>query len=132
MDFGVWPESAIRLSPRSLSVGNRKKGRWFPLRHGSLCSTHTHPCEESTVGFSEVAALGRLGLLFNVLMTFNVAAPGFFLWLLGPKYSELRGLIGWVVLTACINYIAEAFCGRILPNYRQNIEICLERIYSAG
>jgi hypothetical protein len=38
-------------------------------------------------------------------MTFNVAAPGFFLWLLGPKYSELRGLIG-VVLTACINYIA--------------------------
>ena len=35
-----------------------------------------------------------------------MAAPGFFLWLLGPKYSELRGLIGWVVLTACINYIA--------------------------
>jgi O-antigen/teichoic acid export membrane protein len=98
----------------------------------------------NTVGIAEVAALGRLGLLFNVLMTFNVvivepyvarlrserllltyfrlialaaigcialvlfsfAAPGFFLWLLGPKYEELRGLIGWVVLTACINYIA--------------------------
>jgi O-antigen/teichoic acid export membrane protein len=98
----------------------------------------------NTVGIAEVAALGRLGLLFNVLMTFNIvivepyiarlqserllltyfrliaiaviccvtlvllsfAAPGLFLWLLGPKYSELRGLIGWVVLTACINYIA--------------------------
>jgi hypothetical protein len=98
----------------------------------------------NTVSIAEVAALGRLGLLFDVLMTFNVvivepymarlqsdrllltyfrliafaaigcivlilfsfAAPGFFLWLLGPKYSELRGLIGWVVLTACINYIA--------------------------
>jgi O-antigen/teichoic acid export membrane protein len=98
----------------------------------------------NTVSIAEVAALGRLGLLFNVLMTFNVvivephiarlhrgkllptylrfvglalggcialvllsfAAPSIFLWLLGPKYSELKGLIGWVVLTACINYIA--------------------------
>jgi O-antigen/teichoic acid export membrane protein len=98
----------------------------------------------NTVSIAEVAALGRLGLLFNVLMTFNVvivephiarlnrgkllhtylrfiglalvgcvalvlfsfAAPGVFLWLLGPKYSELKSLIGWVVLTACINYIA--------------------------
>jgi O-antigen/teichoic acid export membrane protein len=98
----------------------------------------------NTVSIAEVAALGRLGLLFNVLMTFNVvivephiarlqrgrllltyirliglaligatalvlfsfAAPSVFLWLLGPKYSQLRSLIGWVVLTACINYIA--------------------------
>jgi hypothetical protein len=98
----------------------------------------------NTVSIAEVAALGRIGLLFNVLMTFNVvlvepyiarlqsnkllytyfrlialaaigctvlvlfsfAAPFVILWLLGPKYSELRGLIGWVVLTACINYIA--------------------------
>lgn len=98
----------------------------------------------NTLSIAEVAALGRLGLLFNVLMTFNVvlvepyiarlqrdrllfiylrlialaligatalvlfsfAAPSVFLWLLGPKYSELRTLIGWVVLTACINYIA--------------------------
>lgn len=29
------------------NVANRKKGGWFPLRDGSLCSTHAHPCEES-------------------------------------------------------------------------------------
>lgn len=29
------------------NVGNRKKGGWFPLQYGSLCSTFAHPCEES-------------------------------------------------------------------------------------
>jgi len=29
------------------NVGNRKKGGWFPLEDGSLCSTHAQPCEES-------------------------------------------------------------------------------------
>lgn len=29
------------------NVGNRKKGGWFPLKDGSLCSTHASPCEES-------------------------------------------------------------------------------------
>ncbi|OCB01600.1 hypothetical protein BBC27_03045 [Acidithiobacillus ferrivorans] len=29
------------------NVGNRKKGGWFPLKDGSLCSTHTLPREES-------------------------------------------------------------------------------------
>lgn len=29
------------------NVGNRKKGGWFPLKNGSLCSTHAQPCEES-------------------------------------------------------------------------------------
>jgi hypothetical protein len=29
------------------TVGNRKKGGWFPLRQGSLCSTFAQPCEES-------------------------------------------------------------------------------------
>jgi uncharacterized protein (TIGR02646 family) len=29
------------------NVGNRKKGGWFPLKNGSLCSTYTDPCEES-------------------------------------------------------------------------------------
>jgi uncharacterized protein (TIGR02646 family) len=29
------------------TVGNRKKGGWFPLRPDSLCSTYEHPCEES-------------------------------------------------------------------------------------
>jgi uncharacterized protein (TIGR02646 family) len=29
------------------NVGNRKKGGWFPLRDGSLCSSFADPCEES-------------------------------------------------------------------------------------
>lgn len=29
------------------NVGNRKKGGWFPLKDGSLCSTYTSRCEES-------------------------------------------------------------------------------------
>ena len=29
------------------NVGNRKKGGWFPLREGSLCSTAANRCEES-------------------------------------------------------------------------------------
>ena len=29
------------------NVGNRKKGGWFPLKQGSLCSTHAVQCEES-------------------------------------------------------------------------------------
>lgn len=29
------------------NVGNRKKGGWFPLKNGSLRSTHAQPCEES-------------------------------------------------------------------------------------
>lgn len=29
------------------NVGNRKKGGWFPLHAGSLCSTYVAPCEES-------------------------------------------------------------------------------------
>jgi uncharacterized protein (TIGR02646 family) len=29
------------------NVGNRKKGGWFPLKQGSLCSTYEAPCEES-------------------------------------------------------------------------------------
>lgn len=29
------------------NVGNRKKGGWFPLQQGSLCSNYQNPCEES-------------------------------------------------------------------------------------
>ena len=29
------------------NVGNRKKGGWFPLKDGSLCSSYAAPCEES-------------------------------------------------------------------------------------
>ena len=98
----------------------------------------------STVNIAQVAALGRLGQIYYMLMTFNVvvvepyvaklqrhrllpnylrliaaaclggavlvtftfAFPEIFLWVIGPRYADLRGLIGWVVLTACINYVA--------------------------
>jgi uncharacterized protein (TIGR02646 family) len=33
------------------NVGNRKKGGWFPLNKGSLCSTYEVRCEESEVHF---------------------------------------------------------------------------------
>lgn len=98
----------------------------------------------NTVSIAQVAALGKLGQLFSVLMTFNVVVvepyiarlrqerlpatylglaglaalccapvtilgfsmPKLFLWLLGPKYADLQGAVGWVVCGACINYIA--------------------------
>lgn len=97
-----------------------------------------------TTGLAEVAALGRLGQLLAVLMTFNVVVvepyvarlpqeklramylklfaggaagaaalsifaflePGFFIWIIGPNYRDLRSLVGWVILTVCINYLA--------------------------
>ena len=33
------------------NVGNRKKGGWFPLKKGSLCSTYSCRCEESETCF---------------------------------------------------------------------------------
>jgi O-antigen/teichoic acid export membrane protein len=98
----------------------------------------------NTANIAQVAALGKLGQLFSVLMTFNVvviepyiarldrarllltylgfvllgafcciavtllafAFPRLLLWLLGRNYENLQGLVGWVVLAACINYLA--------------------------
>ncbi|TGU71523.1 hypothetical protein E4633_14515 [Geomonas terrae] len=33
------------------NVGNRKKGGWFPLKNGSLCSTYVNRCEESETAY---------------------------------------------------------------------------------
>src|SRR5579872_6655406 len=33
------------------NVGNRKKGGWFPLRAGSMCSAYAAQCEESEVAY---------------------------------------------------------------------------------
>ena len=41
-----------------------------------------------------------------VLSLFAFFVPGVFLLILGSRYENLRDLIGWVVLTACINYVA--------------------------
>jgi O-antigen/teichoic acid export membrane protein len=49
-------------------------------------------------------AAACLGGAVLVLLSFTV--PDIFLWIIGPRYEQLRSLIGWVVLTACINYAA--------------------------
>jgi O-antigen/teichoic acid export membrane protein len=54
--------------------------------------------------YFRLIAAACIGGAALALVTF--AAPGIFLWILGAKYSELRSLVGWVVLTACINYVA--------------------------
>lgn len=97
-----------------------------------------------TIYIAQVAALGRIGQVFTVLMTFNLIViepfvarlnhrrllptfllltslaalllapvvyaafrwPQVFLLLLGPRYSSLHDLLGWVILAATINYIA--------------------------
>ena len=33
------------------TVGNRKKGGWFPLKAGGLCSSFDNPCEESEIAY---------------------------------------------------------------------------------
>ncbi|HEV2273270.1 MAG TPA: hypothetical protein VGR96_03850 [Acidobacteriaceae bacterium] len=50
--------------------------------------------------------MGGAAAASTCLVTFSFLEPDVFLWLLGPNYRQLRGLIGWVVLTACINYEA--------------------------
>jgi O-antigen/teichoic acid export membrane protein len=32
--------------------------------------------------------------------------PKLFLWVLGSKYADLTNVVGWVVLSACMNYVA--------------------------
>lgn len=50
-------------------------------------------------------ALLPCGLCLSVApLAFAFPAP--FLWLIGPKYSNLGGDVGWVVLAACFNYAA--------------------------
>ncbi len=54
--------------------------------------------------YFNLIVIASLGCVVLTLTAF--AAPGIFLWPLGSKYLQLRSLIGWVVLTACVNYIA--------------------------
>jgi hypothetical protein len=43
------------------------------------------------------------GLCLSVVpLAFAFPTP--FVWLIGPKYSHLSPVVGWVVLTACFNY----------------------------
>jgi O-antigen/teichoic acid export membrane protein len=49
---------------------------------------------------------GGVAAASTCLVIFSFLEPDVFLWLLGPNYRGLRDLIGWVILTACINYEA--------------------------
>jgi O-antigen/teichoic acid export membrane protein len=40
------------------------------------------------------------------VVLFAFVSPGPILWVLGSKYEELGSLVGWLVLAACINYLA--------------------------
>jgi len=55
----------------------------------------------SYLGF---AGLGALCCAPVTLLAFVFPRP--FLWLLGPNYQGLQNLVGWVVLAACVNYLA--------------------------
>lgn len=50
-----------------------------------------------------VALAAIMGL---ALSAFGFMFPQPLLWLLGPKYGNLQQAIGWVVVTACITYVA--------------------------
>lgn len=54
--------------------------------------------------YFKLITIALIGCTVVTLVSF--AAPGIFLWPLGKQYEQLRNMIGWVVLTACINYIA--------------------------
>lgn len=54
--------------------------------------------------FVALTGLACLGLAPVVYVAFEW--PQVFLFLIGPKYSTLHGLPGWVILAATINYIA--------------------------
>jgi O-antigen/teichoic acid export membrane protein len=51
-----------------------------------------------------LVSLAALACTPVVLIAF--AWPQVFLWLLGPKYEELRGVMGYVILSGCMNYVA--------------------------
>jgi O-antigen/teichoic acid export membrane protein len=42
--------------------------------------------------------------LFVVALAFSFPPP--FIWVIGPKYRDLRDIAGWVILAGCFNYIA--------------------------
>ncbi len=62
------------------------------------------PVETLLPTYLKLLALASAGCVLLTLIAF--LAPGIFLWPLGPKYAALRSLMGLVILTISINYIA--------------------------
>jgi hypothetical protein len=50
--------------------------------------------------------LGIAVLLAALVTSLAFAFPGVPLWLLGAKYQDLNGVIGWVVLASCMSTVA--------------------------
>ena len=47
-------------------------------------------------------------LITGVLCFVGFAFSGPLLWVLGPKYVNLRPEVGWIVLTSCLHYVASS------------------------
>lgn len=62
------------------------------------------PRERLRNAYLKLFACGITGAA--ALSVYAFLEPGVFLWILGPNYRDLRSLIGWVILTVCINYLA--------------------------
>ncbi len=62
------------------------------------------PARELPATYFKLLALAAAGCAFLTFISF--LAPGIFLWPLGPKYAPLRNMMGLVILTISINYIA--------------------------
>lgn len=67
------------------TVPNRKKGAWFPLRHGSRCSTYAHRCEgDEVVHFLDPTNAHDVTLLAFDEEGKAVPAPGI------PRWDRVR------------------------------------------
>lgn len=62
------------------------------------------PAHEIGSTYFKLLALAIAGCAVLTVITFF--APGILLWPLGPKYAPLRSMMGLVILTICINYLA--------------------------
>jgi O-antigen/teichoic acid export membrane protein len=71
-----------------------------------IIEPHTARLPEAKLRAAYLKFLGGTAVASTCLVIFSFLEPNIFLWLLGPNYRDLRSLIGWVVLTACINYEA--------------------------
>jgi len=81
-DDGYWWLAFDYMNFRACgNVGNRKKGGWFPLQPGSLCSSYNNQCEESELHY----LLDPIDIEDVNLLAFDeegkaIAAPGASVW----------------------------------------------------
>lgn len=129
------------------NVGNRKKGGWFPLNTGSLCSTYNMRCEESEVHY----LLDPIDSDDVNLLAFDeegkaIAAPGVSVWdesrvdetIKRLKLNEHEALTEerkkvWQKMSRAIEHYksAKAKCSHgCNPAAKQKVRDCLQEIKS--